>query len=721
MFRLIALAIAIAPVGAPFLTSTQPPATVTLSSKVLVENVPRIGINLGTWTSWGAEQLSSNVIKNPGFEGNIDRAVVIVRRSLPGSFEDDQSWLGRPDGFWIGAQFDVRTGPFAGQTGRIVDSRAKDADGFPSYFVGGQKQFEPGDVIILTRVNDSELPVGWWFNQASGVSFSPANGDTRPGSPGKRSLRLRSTAGQVAQLDSYLDAIGQRAGKLLPVQGSWTLSFWGRLEDGSAKLTVSFSRDKSLPFLSSNIPLSSKWQRFNYAFKGNDKGPDGILDLRFQALASARGDILLDDVELCSAGDANPFRSEVRAALAFMHPSYLRDWQGQLGDTFENRVAGEFSRRTSRYRPGGISDADYSYSLPEFLSLAKELGASPWIVVPATFSERECADVGRFLASQQFGRDREVLVEFGNENWNPLFRPAGIPQAQSHGLVADQCFTAIRRTAGSVPLRTVINAQHANPAAAIDFAAASKQADIVAVAPYFLTSMNTGTRAADILPTMFVGDGGRMAKISRAVSGLHKETAVYEVNLHTNGGTAKDDERAAITSGAASGAALATQLLNAVALGVKRQCVYTLAGFDNNSAVPGGFVRLWGVTRDLATGDHFRPTGLSVAMLNEALAGNMVGTGSTDPAIHAYGFRTPAGWSAVLTSNAACRTVVKVRFPDAGKLPAYERLLSSSSPLATNEEVARVKIESTPLSFESRTATVNIPAYGLVTLVEAAR
>lgn len=699
------------------------PATVKLSNTVLVQNVSRIGINLGTWTSWGADQLSSNVIKNPGFEGNIDRAIVVVRNSSPGSFEDDQNWLGRPDGFWTGAQFDVRSGAHKGQTGQIVDSRAKDSAGFPALFVSGEAAFDPGDVITLTRTNDDELPANWWFNPSTGASFSPDKAETRPGSPGKRSLRVRSTASQPAELDSYLDAIGQRAGKLLPIEGKWTLSFWTRLEAGSAALHVSFKRDQSLPFLYTSVPVSSKWQHFAYPFEATDKGPAGILDLRFEVVAPNHGEILLDDVTLRSSADDGVFRKEPVAVLTAMHPAYLRDWEGQLGDTFDNRIAGDFARRTTRYRPGSTSEVDFSYGLRDFLSLAEKLGASPWIIVPTTFSDGECADLGRFLAGRQpVSHNREVLVEFGNENWNSLFRPAGIINAQSHGTVADQCFDAIHRNAGSVPLRTVINAQHANPSAALDFAAASRQADIVAVAPYFLTSLNTGLAPASVLPTLFAGDGDRLLKISRKATSLHKETAVYEVNFHTDGGTAKDDERTAITSGAVSGAALATRLLDTLALGVKRQCVYSLAGFDNRSAAgPDQFVRLWGVTRDLATADHIRPSGLAVVMLNAALAGNMVQTSSMDPAIHSYGFRTAAGWSAVLTSTAATQTNVRVEFPAGGKLPETLQTLASASPFATNEESTQVRIESHPLLFESRTATVTIPAGGLVTLVEAAR
>ncbi len=47
--------------------------------QAITTNAPRLGINLGEWVSWGASQYPLNVLKNPGFEGTIDRAIVIVK------------------------------------------------------------------------------------------------------------------------------------------------------------------------------------------------------------------------------------------------------------------------------------------------------------------------------------------------------------------------------------------------------------------------------------------------------------------------------------------------------------------------------------------------------------------------------------------------------------------------------------------------------------------
>ena len=96
-----------------------------VSSKALITDVSRFGVNLGFWTSWGAEQLMANVIKNPGFEGLIDRTVVVVGRIEGKRFWVNDTQLGWPDGFWAGAQYHIRTGRGAGQTGFIDFSLKK--------------------------------------------------------------------------------------------------------------------------------------------------------------------------------------------------------------------------------------------------------------------------------------------------------------------------------------------------------------------------------------------------------------------------------------------------------------------------------------------------------------------------------------------------------------------------------------------------------------------
>ena len=115
------------------------------------------------------------------------------------------------------------------------------------------------------------------------------------------------------------------------------------------------------------------------------------------------------------------------------------------------------------FEPGGghfalVADPlqGFGYGLGDFLELAQRVGASPWIVIPTVFTDDECAGLGAWLAAPgRVEAGREVLVEFGNENWNDIFRPAGIADQAIHGPLANRCLAAVREHSGGVNLKTV--------------------------------------------------------------------------------------------------------------------------------------------------------------------------------------------------------------------------------------------------------------------------
>ena len=702
------------------------PATLDIEVQAPVSTtaVPRFGVNLGGWTWWGAEQLARNVLKNPGFEGLIDRAIVIVRHAGQGSFTDDNTWTARPDGFWAGAGFDVRTGAAAGQRGQILDSRAAGHQGLPTFTVAAPvPALQPGDVVALTRISDSAPPTHWWLppEVAAAHQVRATDQDRRPGSPGRRAVILEPLAERPAVILSYLDGIGERAGKLLPVEGRWRLSFWARAAGGSPALTVVFRRHGAPPLVQETLQPGLEWRLFTFDFTGQDAGPPGKLELRFQA-AGDGGSIRLDDAVLEAVEDPPfPFRAEVIEVLEKLRPGYLRDWQGQLGETLENWLAEPFARRASRYRPGE-TQALFGYSLPEFLILCRRLGALPWLVVPTTFSDEEFERLGDFLR-ERIARDRfsELLVEFGNENWNSVFRPAGIADPEAHGQPAARAFRRIRAGAGpAAPLRLVVGGQYVNPHLALRTLKAAAGADILAVAPYFLHSLSVGKVTAEPWHLLFQDDG-HWQPLTAGASALDKELAVYEVNLHTVKGDAPPARRDPLTAGAAAGSALAWRLLDALRLGVRRQCVYVLAQYDTRLAEMNGFVRLWGIVRDLGPTRRLRPTGLAVALLNQALGGDQHAaqiTGADPAAIRFAAFRQPGGWTAAAVSGIGQPREVVVTFPAlAAPLPRRLLELHAPEPGASNEAAEQVRIVEHRLDPADNRVRFTLPGWGLVVLL----
>jgi len=683
----------------------------------VLADTPRIGLNLGQWTTWGAEQLSRNILKNPGFEGTIDRALVRASDVHRHGFSDDESWLARADGFWAGADFEVLTGAAVGQSGQILDSVASNARARPEYRVMiPVPGLADGDIVALTRIRDDLPPARWWLPKAGEGTVRTNPKLVAPGSSGLRSLGLHPGSLSGARVVSHLDTIVERTGKLLPVRGPWRLGLWVHgPEQSGAHLQIRFHRHGGAAFIDLKHPVEPGWQYLEHRFEADDAGPVGPLEFILEA---GGGVVHLDDVWL---GPLEPkgalpgsggglatevFNPQLIRLLKQLRPGYLRDWQGQLGDTFDNRLAPPFARRTTRYRPG---DSDFGYGLPEFLDLNRLVGAQPWLILPTTFSPDEARQLGAWLAERIVDHGfEEVIVEFGNENWNAIFRPAGIQDPKHHGAAADRVFAALRDGADGHPaIRTAINAQYVNPHAALRFAGASQQADILALAPYFLYRLDARDRGRE-LELLFAGDGGHMARML-AERPRQQEIAVYEINLHTTRGDMPRHERDAVVTSTEAGVALAQNLLHHLNRGIQRQNVYRVTGYDTFLDDRGDLTQLFGIARDLAQESSLRPTGTAVEMLNGVIGGNLHPIAIPGPAqafLTASAFRHDRGWAVAAVSASPEPQALRLHFPDDGApLPTQVRLLGGpATDLPTPSQVAERRIELT------------VPPFSLLTL-----
>jgi hypothetical protein len=690
----------------------------TVTASVLAHDVKPFGVNLGNWTFWGAEQLSANVLKNPGFEGLIDGAIAIPTRNGFDTFDDGPNWLARDDGFWEGAMYDIRAGQQAGKQGHVVHSLKKGPGGLPSFSVGrGEPVPDFGSAVALVKDTEDKLPAQWWYSRSTGNSFAPAPGQIRPGSPGRRSLRIGAVGGDYAEVASYFDTISERGGKMLPLNGQWKLSFWARVEDGQASLKVLLRRGKSPPFLSSEVPLSTAWRNIGLSFNGKDDGPAATVSLRLQVQGKPAGHVLIDDVDLRRAQDAGkPFRSEVVDVLRSLHPGYLRDWQGQLGDTLENRIAPALARKSYRYRPGqDDSQTDFGYGIGDFLELAEDVGAAPWIIIPPTFTDAECAGLGDYLAGRTFPAGQQILVEFGNESWNDLFRPAGITDPYMYSQAADRCFAALRPHATGVPIRTVIGTQFANPARMAAYAEESRGADVLAVAPYFAYTIPAGLSLSARIPLLFEPQIAKLTAAVHTAASVRKELATYEVNLHSVEGDASEAERLPLVAGIASGSALAKSMLDALSRGIRKQCVYTLSGFDAGSRSGKEFTPLWGIVRDLGPTRRLRPTGLALQLMNGVLSGDMLQVTQRGPGdVTVYAFS--AGPSAVAVSGSSVRRKVTIQLPVAQSGSFRLLRLGARSVSSTNEDAEDVTVTHETVPLTGNTVTFLLEPWSMAVL-----
>ncbi|HXF38101.1 MAG TPA: hypothetical protein VN687_00165 [Blastocatellia bacterium] len=190
------------------------------------------------------------------------------------------------------------------------------------------------------------------------------------------------------------------------------------------------------------------------------------------------------------------------------------------------------------------------------------------------------------------------------------------------------------------------------------------------------------------------------------------------MNLHTTEGNATADDRDKLTAGAASAAAVARTILDGMTAGARRQCVYSLAGYDSWLQDRSGFVKLWGIVRDLGAETRMRPAGLAVSILNRAISGDAVRVrkpaGVDDAAV--YAFRSQTGWSAVVVSWSPTPRDIEIIFPSGSAAPRRLLRIVAPSPESTNEERELVRVTEETLAGSGGVVKVELPAYGLCVL-----
>ena len=680
-------------------------------------SLPRYGINLGGPSAWGAEQLLANVVANPGFESVLDRSLVVVA-DVAGAqqWARTTGWNSRPAGFWRGASGEVLTGRHAGSLFQVLDDApAAQPERALLHTDPPLPWLSANDVVSLQTEHTPALPARWW-----GQGRISTEAGTPPDSGGQRVVRLEPAVGTTTVLSSYIDTL-ERAGRMLPVTGAWALRFTAKANHSApARLRVRVAREGGDVFIDQTVNLDTAWAVTRLTFNGLEPTTgQGTLALSFSLV---QGSVDLDDVYLGeSTPGAGGFRQVVVDTLRQLNPGYLREWQGQLGDTVMNRLADDTARRPVRYRPGD-AEVLHTYSLAQTFSLCKAVGARPWLIVPTTLGSSEAFEYGesvRKLATLH-GMDH-VMVEFGNENWNPLFAAAGFVSASAHAEAAQRVLAALRSGYGPVrpgdpALVTSVNARMDDFTAVADLAK-QPAVDRVSVAPYFAYRFDATQTLADQWRKVFAQTPGTdLQALSATIKGTQARLNAYELNLHTTEGDAPADLRNALVTGAASGPALAMRLLQGSLAGVREQAVYALAGFDAFAA-NGEPVRLFGVTRDLAWAGHFRPTGLALAMLNAVAGGQPHAAHCAGPGcagITAMAFVSDrARWA--LVNSQATGQPLRVAQACQGQ-PLQARLLNGQN-LWLNNETAPMVVQTVPTSeCEGGDLRIDIPPRSLVTL-----
>lgn len=742
--------------------------TIQISETVRLSGAKRLGMNLGAQNQWGADQLLKNVIGNPGFEAGEYAMIFLTEEGATATRLQADNWqtiwnndtwlIGQPIGFWNDATFEILSGPAIGRTG-VISTFTHEDERYTFHLDGEGAIPNPEDAVIVRR----QVP-GYYgdyqpFNMADLTQV-------RPGSPGAQSLRLLppDEAWQASWsygMDSYWRDGDRTAGKLVIADGDWHFSIWARAENISDTLTIRFLREGSPDFLNETIVLNNEWQQITRDFSvpvGGDPGGPFNLDgyhpilLVVLQISPSAGSVWVDDIVLERSGAENPtvFTDNFVNRLREFRPGIVRDWSRELlGNSLDNQLAEAWARRMSNFTPGERVAAHYHYSFHDFLTLAAEVDAEPWYVIPPTFSATELQNLIAYLAAEAGTHpyaDRRVALgqnapwttifptihlEFGNEMWGSNsggdpFAGATLRGGERLGQVAHARLGVIRNSPffDATRFNLIIGSQVTVPFRTNEIESNSANHDSVALAPYFggLTTWNNDEERfyplyarsqQDVTATGWVGEAH--GYLDAAEQGT--EMAIYEINFHTTGGDSPLDVRNDFVTSQGGALALPLYMLTYQHdLGIRNQAVFGAAQFSLPvEGRPSEFVRLFGTLRDLEATGRKRPTWLAAELANRAIGGDMLQTIYDSPTwhqspingvaaemdvpyLHVFAFRNGDDYAAMLFNLHLTAThTVTLNLPTAVQITATLQTLATPDLYANNEESEMVAIQSVQL------------------------
>ena len=709
-----------------------------VTNEVVLSRVTRLGVNLGEQNFYDSGQMLKNLLaRNPEFAGMTYRSIFHCETGDAGRCMDKRQGIQFPAGFWSGASYEVLVGGATGQRG-TVSAAAPGAGGYVLTLSSGAGA---GDWIAVEKELPGDPGAGWWPTMHGGARLELEHDDLPPGVPVRQALKIdAAAAGQSADLNAYFDSTAGMS--FVHLRGRYRLSFRAKAVSGASAMHVHVGRliAGQSRYLDMNVKLTPSWTLYNEEFTVSETAlPAAAVETGFSV---SGGTVLLSDVALERAdGDAanhTAFRDEVVETLKELHPGVLRLMESDagLGSTVDNLLAAPAARERSGYRAWFKASDDIAVGIPEFLELCRETGAEPWIVVPTAISLDETRMLAEYLvgpvttrggALRAAGGRREpwtkafdtLHIELGNETWNPDYRGASIEDPAGYGRRANVVFATFRQTAGPLAGRfdLVVGTHVYEPGRNAALLAATPLANTLAIAPYLMRSLASWANDDELYGPLLAqpeqtSREGFVAQAAQSAGG--RQLAVYEVNLHTTGGTAPEAVLDCFTASDAAGVAVAGHMLRMMRdHGVRDEMLFSLPQFQFRRP-DGTPLRLWGSVVEMGADGRKRPQFLAESLANRAIGGDLVKVEITgqnpthDQApssdgvslnnmheIDAYAFRDGRRHS-LIVFNYGLHDARRIGIDAAGLAHDANATLSrlvSSQPGDTNEVTVKVRIE----------------------------
>ena len=608
------------------------PTTISLTDRVVVEDVIPLGINVGTNDSYWNHQLRKQLVEE-NFEGTLYREVL----QFSGGDDFLEVWKhGRtPDdpAVYVGGQYEVVSGEGKGARGLIL-SVEPGTDRTFKVRLDPPVHAEEGAMLLTHLIAEGAIDSRGGVRIGEDVEFVA---DSAPESFGSHSVRLDSDK-ENAIIRVFPGAHGR-----IDMNDDWRLRFRHKA-DGTPSTVRVHTEGKGEEV---SVQASEEWQWFDGMVPVRGMGPpanedDDLNYLRF-IFEPVEGRVLIDDIELVRTSDTNPtrFRDETIEAFRAANIGMIRALQGSH-QTVSNTI---------RPRLQSVLGADSRFSLHEFYEFAEAIGAIPWFSLPSTLTREEMSGFIEYLAAPAdtgWGQLRAnmghpdpwtqtlpgVVIEFGNELHN--FGGFGGP---------DYWHDLIEAGKASPFYDPKIQFIMGHQGGALEHA---PNMDGFAVGGYvgWGFTENEYDRYLSSAPELFEwAIANTMEHIIDADSGLaedHRraatrgiELAMYEGGFHTNFGNGPNAPRNQLVTSVGGAVIYINRMLAMLEkYGVRLQGYFATTGFGHKFKGTGafgseeaGFVRIFGTILNLDEGsERFRPAWLALSLVNEAMLPEMVQT-----------------------------------------------------------------------------------------------
>jgi hypothetical protein len=329
-----------------------------------------------------------------------------------------------------------------------------------------------------------------------------------------------------------------------------------------------------------------------------------------------------------------------------------------------------------------------------------------------------------------------IWLEYGNEAWGAAtqgdpFWGSSVNGGTRLGQLSAAAFTRIRAHPDFDPalFQLVVGGQAGWFGQNELIEAAGDQHDSLAIAPYYLGDPDElgGDDAAFLDWALAQPYHARedLQEFHDLVTPPGHSLTIYELNFHTTGGGLDEGTRNDWVTSRVGGELLArTMLMNQRDLQMPVQNAFALAQYSYHYG--GGYVRLWGMVRDLTATERLRPTFLAVTLVNQVMGpealevtlvdpdGGWTHDGLEIPSLDAWAWRWEDGCGAVLvnTNPTEARDVVLTLPAACADEWQCERL--SGDPLDDNEDAEGVVVQDIPCAPGT---PVTLPAGSLTTVL----